>query len=229
MPAEESARDEIQCRQLRQEEGKAFRQAQQVLPLFQEALLPLGPEHAVTQECKRQFARKQAEWFTLQRRLTERLERKRDEHPIGFSQSPVAPLRGSQVRLGCRTGCLLRPASLFWAGFQSLGERRAETTRLGESGQHYTVYAKQIRETGTRLMSRYSFEQRTEKELGAERLKRAYAGLKDCGCLVAVVVDEPSFKTEVAEAVSEWIREGLTILPMTVEEANQRLKPCQCG
>jgi hypothetical protein len=124
---------------------------------------------------------------------------------------------------------LVRPASLVWAGFQSLGDRRAETTRLGESEHYDTVYSKQIRETGTRLMSRCSFEQRTAKEVGAEPLKRAYAGLKDCGCLVAVVVDEPSFKGEVAEAVSEWIREGLTILPMAVKEANQRLKPCQCG
>jgi hypothetical protein len=124
---------------------------------------------------------------------------------------------------------LVRPASLFWAGLQNLGERRAETTRLGESEQSDTVYSNQVRETGTRLMSGCSFEQRTTKELGAKHLKRAYAGLKDCGCLVAVVVDEPSFKREVGEAVSEWIREGLTILPMTVEEANQRLKPCQCG
>lgn len=38
-----------------------------------------------------------------------------------------------------------------------------------------------------------------------------YIGARDCGCIVAAIVDDPDTRKAVARAVSDWILEGLAV------------------
>lgn len=55
----------------------------------------------------------------------------------------------------------------------------------------------------------------------------AYAGRDTCGCVVAVTVDEPKRREHVAATVAEWIRDGLAIERVTIEEARQLFTICE--
>jgi len=47
-----------------------------------------------------------------------------------------------------------------------------------------------------------------------------------CGCVVAVVVDEPEHAKSTAKDVAGFIRDGLAVERMTVDEARAALKFC---
>jgi hypothetical protein len=51
----------------------------------------------------------------------------------------------------------------------------------------------------------------------------AYIGVEPCRCCTAAVVDDPKHKKDVAEDVANFIRLGLTIERVPVEEARRRL------
>lgn len=54
----------------------------------------------------------------------------------------------------------------------------------------------------------------------------AYTGRDTCGCVVAVTVDEPKHRDHVAQMVAEWIRDGLIIERVTIEEARMSFTLC---
>ena len=57
----------------------------------------------------------------------------------------------------------------------------------------------------------------------------AYAGkCRVCGALCAAVVDRPEHKDDAAEAVAEFIRDGLEVNRITVEEVRAQFDTCKC-
>ena len=50
-----------------------------------------------------------------------------------------------------------------------------------------------------------------------------YIARKHCGCVIAAVVDLPQTQAGTADDVSEWIRFGLTIERVTLEQARAQL------
>ncbi len=56
----------------------------------------------------------------------------------------------------------------------------------------------------------------------------ALVGLKDCGCLVAAMVDEPKYRRHNAGEVAALMRQGYTIERVTVEQA-RALPWCRSG
>ena len=56
----------------------------------------------------------------------------------------------------------------------------------------------------------------------------AYIGIKKCGCVVAAAVDSPDRPKDVAKDVAGFIRDGLTIERVSVEEVRERFNDCQC-
>ena len=52
----------------------------------------------------------------------------------------------------------------------------------------------------------------------------AYVGRKSCGCVVAAVADEPAHKQDVANAIAEWINNGLTVDRVTDEYVRVSLR-----
>ena len=56
-----------------------------------------------------------------------------------------------------------------------------------------------------------------------------YVGIKECGCVVAAVVDVPEHRKETAKAVQEWIRDGLQIERQTVTWVREHFTKCTCG
>lgn len=57
-------------------------------------------------------------------------------------------------------------------------------------------------------------------------MSMAYIGTKQCGCTVAAFVDKPEYKNDIAKEVSRWIREGLIVTRVNVEDVN--LTSCKC-
>ena len=53
----------------------------------------------------------------------------------------------------------------------------------------------------------------------------AYIGRRNCGCVVAVSVDTPFYRRDVAKDLAEFIRRGYTVERVTVEQAKQMLQP----
>jgi hypothetical protein len=54
----------------------------------------------------------------------------------------------------------------------------------------------------------------------------AFAGLKPCGCIVAAAVADPRHLRQVAKDVDEWMRDGLKVETMTVEDVRARFRTC---
>ncbi len=52
-----------------------------------------------------------------------------------------------------------------------------------------------------------------------------YVAEKACGCTVACIVD-PEHQKDAAREVSKWLRSGLVIKRITVEEARTLIKLC---
>lgn len=60
--------------------------------------------------------------------------------------------------------------------------------------------------------------------------KFAYIGRKpDCGCVVAIIVDMPEYKKDVAKQVAEFIRDGLEIERVDLDAGKQELHSCPHG
>ena len=55
----------------------------------------------------------------------------------------------------------------------------------------------------------------------------AYIGRKECGCVVAAVVDDPKYKKDTAQSVAEFLEGGLTIERVTLDETRELLKVCK--
>ena len=55
-----------------------------------------------------------------------------------------------------------------------------------------------------------------------------YIGIKKCGCVVAACVDNPEHKKDIAKNISDWVKDGLTIERISVEDARNRLSCCKC-
>jgi NADPH:quinone reductase-like Zn-dependent oxidoreductase len=53
-----------------------------------------------------------------------------------------------------------------------------------------------------------------------------YVGIKNCGCMVAAMVDNPEHKKDTAKEIAKWIREGLTIERVTAEYVRENFKKC---
>lgn len=52
----------------------------------------------------------------------------------------------------------------------------------------------------------------------------SYAGKKKCGCVVACVANYEGYENDMAKTLGEFIKEGLTIVPMTLKESGTLLK-----
>ena len=57
--------------------------------------------------------------------------------------------------------------------------------------------------------------------------RMAYVGRQECGCIIAATVDNPAHKNHVANDLAEWVRDGLTIERLTLEEAREQFG-CKC-
>ena len=56
-----------------------------------------------------------------------------------------------------------------------------------------------------------------------------YIGVKECGCVVAACVDNPKHKKDIAKNVGDWVKDGLTIERISVEDTRNRLSYCKCN
>lgn len=56
----------------------------------------------------------------------------------------------------------------------------------------------------------------------------AYIGRKPCGCVVALVVDEPRWKRDTAKTVARYVLDGYAVERLTVAEATAALRRCDC-
>lgn len=60
------------------------------------------------------------------------------------------------------------------------------------------------------------------------RREFVYLGLKSCGCGVAACVDDPTNVEDLAEAIAEFMREGLIIERVPMDDFPSRFKGCKC-
>ena len=60
----------------------------------------------------------------------------------------------------------------------------------------------------------------------AERM--AYVGRCECGHIVAAAMDEPAYRKDNAMEIARWMRSGLTIERMDVDEVRTYLHSCTC-
>jgi len=58
--------------------------------------------------------------------------------------------------------------------------------------------------------------------------KRAYVGRCKCGAIVAVTVIEEKYRNDTANVIHNWIRNGLEIEQVSVEEARNMFSLCTC-
>lgn len=56
----------------------------------------------------------------------------------------------------------------------------------------------------------------------------AYVARCACGAVVAAVIDDPNYRRDTAREVAAWIRGGLVVERMTVDEAREQWRPCTC-
>jgi hypothetical protein len=55
----------------------------------------------------------------------------------------------------------------------------------------------------------------------------AYVGITPCNCMVCATVDEPQYARDNAKHVSAWLRDGLRVERVPVEQVRQELGPCK--
>ena len=55
-----------------------------------------------------------------------------------------------------------------------------------------------------------------------------YIAKRPCGCIVAASVDNPERRADVAEFVSDCIREGYTVERVTTEDCRNGQWACHC-
>lgn len=56
----------------------------------------------------------------------------------------------------------------------------------------------------------------------------AYTGTKPCGCIVAIIVDDPRWKKDTAKALSGYIKSGLTITRVSMNGPAPSIVDCKC-
>jgi len=55
----------------------------------------------------------------------------------------------------------------------------------------------------------------------------AYIGREEnCGCVTCVTLDVPDHKTDVAKDIARWIRQGMTVERVPVEDARSAFTSC---
>ena len=57
----------------------------------------------------------------------------------------------------------------------------------------------------------------------------AYIGRAQCGCIVVAMVDDSSYKKDMAREISKWIKEGLKIERVTDDYVRENFKHCPHG
>lgn len=55
-----------------------------------------------------------------------------------------------------------------------------------------------------------------------------YTGTLPCGCMVAVVMDDPKFKDDTADKIAEFVRSGYRVEPAVLDNIRSRLRRCKC-
>jgi len=55
-----------------------------------------------------------------------------------------------------------------------------------------------------------------------------YVGIKPCGCMVAVVVDNPRWIKDTARTIARFVRNGYRVEPAVLDEVRHKLGPCKC-
>jgi hypothetical protein len=56
-----------------------------------------------------------------------------------------------------------------------------------------------------------------------------YVGIKECGCMVAVVFDDPRFRKDTAKTVAEFIKSGYRVENKIWSEVGHSLGRCKCS
>lgn len=62
----------------------------------------------------------------------------------------------------------------------------------------------------------------------SEGTRMGYFGIKKCGCVVAVVVDDPLYTAHTAERVADYIARGLSVDRLSLDDHLSRLNRCKC-
>ncbi len=55
-----------------------------------------------------------------------------------------------------------------------------------------------------------------------------YVGIKACGCMVAVVYDDPEHKDHTADAVARFVVDGYRVERLPIETSRSKLGRCKC-
>jgi len=55
-----------------------------------------------------------------------------------------------------------------------------------------------------------------------------YIGIKECGCVVAVVIDRAEYKKDTAKSVADFIKRGYRVEAAVLEEVRHKLGSCKC-
>lgn len=56
-----------------------------------------------------------------------------------------------------------------------------------------------------------------------------YIGIKNCGCIVALVYDHQKYRKDTAETVAEFIESGYRVERAVFDEVKHKLKRCKCN
>jgi hypothetical protein len=54
----------------------------------------------------------------------------------------------------------------------------------------------------------------------------AYIGRESCGCVTCVTLDDPGHKREVAKDIANWVRWGMSVERVAVEDARSAFTTC---
>jgi len=56
-----------------------------------------------------------------------------------------------------------------------------------------------------------------------------YVGIKQCGCMVAWVFDDPKYPKDVAKSVANFIKSGYSVERANTDEVRHKLGKCKCA
>lgn len=58
-------------------------------------------------------------------------------------------------------------------------------------------------------------------------MSKAYIGIRKCGCVTRVCVDDKRFAKETAEFITECVRDGLSVEHVDLEDVRGRIGRCK--
>jgi len=56
-----------------------------------------------------------------------------------------------------------------------------------------------------------------------------YIATKPCGCTVAICVDLAEYKDQTADSLSDWVRCGMRVERVPLEDGQYRVHRCHCS